>query len=638
MLSQASIYAQIDRPEIETTIDIADNSTIRLNTPLIQYGTYDFIINYEQNDSTFVLTNACSALLTCKEYDDALSGSTNIVFECAGVITDGDNGEVTFPIYAGYLDTVGKMRLEFRVYYDGATAAESIDVRLFADVYVLQAVNDPSGSAWTPPSPATSYYTKTETNALITNMVTTAASPTWSDSFTVTIDNLATKNISALSAAESTIDFDSTTTGDIDLWAAWDLTLDASNDIIVGTSNNIYMGGKTMWGDSTTFYSFIDGSVGNARLIGSSPELRVYAPSGSSQYVRIWGNGSGNGHFTSEDISDFYFFSNYSGDTDIDSIQFMSNVERTMLEDGLVYYFWLPDGSTGANSINFGNSTPEDYLRITTSNEPLVFGDGSVTSEGVSTGAGEVIFTEGATFLSDAQFSGSAYFLDTISNSSGSLTVADTLVVTNASAEVQIRSSSGSTPSFEMYESSTKVVDLYQTSSGIYRLAVVPTAGNTGYIEVDTTNGRIALSAADGDYILLIGDNVDSTWDGLYSGQNMKVSGTFESTSGATIGGDLTVSSGGDAVFDGKAAVVTGNSTSEMTMIKTGTGTMSGGQATITFGETFASAPDVVVSYTESSGATTAQTPINTSSITTTNAVAYGDSGCGFTWIAIGQK
>ena len=106
------------------------------------------------------------------------------------------------------------------------------------------------------------------------------------------------------------------------------------------------------------------------------------------------------------------------------------------------------------------------------------------------------------------------------------------------------------------------------------------------------------------------------------------------------ISGDLNVGSGADIVADGKAAVVTARSSSEMSMIDYGVAIMTSGVTYITFTSPFASAPVVVATYAGTSPSAADLTALDVTEIAAIGAKVEGDSTGthSINWIAIGQK
>lgn len=188
------------RPSIPITIDIAERPTARVDTTLIQYGTYNFVVSFKYNGVPIDLTDATATYINAKLTTDALAGTGDLIFNDNGIIDSKPHGIVSFPVRAGYLDAANaKVRFEFRVYrQESSVPDESVDIRSYVDLYVVRSTLTGTEDPWVAPSPVESYYTKAEVNSILANNVTSVESPTWSDSYDVTVYNLFADTISGI--------------------------------------------------------------------------------------------------------------------------------------------------------------------------------------------------------------------------------------------------------------------------------------------------------------------------------------------------------------------------------------------------------------------------------------------------------
>ncbi len=636
------------RPSIPITIDIAERPTARVDTTLIQYGTYNFVVSFKYNGVPIDLTDATATYINAKLTTDALAGTGDLIFSDSGVIDSEPGGIVSFPVRAGYLDAANaKVRFEFRVYrQESSVPDESVDIRSYVDLYVMRSTLTGTEDPWTAPSPVESYYTKTEVNSILANNITSVESPTWSDSYDVTAYNLSAETISGIQDPGAYIQFGNDgvsgwATNDVHV-AANDFVVTAGGDAVVSSTGDIYLDAGTIYfhepGGTGSSMGF-DGttmSVTGRFQITDDTHAAITELSDTSYGTLLWDG-------TVETVYAPYLHGTAA--ESLESLHFGYGLNSATGRGGMRYVYYLPTSMpTIENTLTIGSATVEDFVRINTSLMPIVFGGNTPTNYDIATAAGEVLFSEDVVFIADTSLLGDLRLNGQgIYDAVGNVLIEDGLEVNAAQSVIELNSTT-TAPVISFSLDGVDAGEIGRSTSDNSLYVKSPGSVSDSAITLSGTDEQIIISANSGNSAITIGDDaIGAGFDGtkitgdVITTGVLGVGSTLSVTGSGAIGGDLSVGSGADIVADGKAAVVTARSSSEMSIMDYGLATMSAGTSTVTFNVAFAHAPTVVASY---SSPTQPATPLYVGTINTTGATIKGDTSGSYNihWIAIGQK
>lgn len=636
------------RPSIPITIDIAKRPTARVDTTLIQYGTYNFVVSFKYDGVPIDLTDATATYINAKLTTDALAGTGDLIFNDSGVIDSEPGGIVSFPVRAGYLDAANaRVRFEFRVYrQESSVPDESVDIRSYVDLYVMRSTLTGAEDPWTAPSPVESYYTKTEVNSILTNNVTSVKSPTWSDSYDVTAYNLSAETISGIQDPGAYIQFGNDgvsgwATNDIHV-AANDFVVTAGGDAVLSSAGDIYLDAGTIYfhepGGTGSSMGF-DGttmSVSGRFQIVDDTHAAITELSETSYGTLLWDGAV-------ETVYAPYLHGTAA--EALESLHFGYGLNSATGRGGMRYVYYLPTSMpTIENTLTIGSATVENFARINTSLMPIVFGGETPTNYDIATSAGEVLFSEDVVFIAEASFLGDLRLNGGVMyDSVGNVLIEDGVEVNAAQALIELNSTTTAPKiSFSLADVAAGEIGRDATENSMYLKS--PGAVSDSIISLSGTDEQVIISANGGSSAITVGaDAIGTGFDGVKITGDVTTTGhvgagtDLSVTGSASVGGDLAVGTGSDIVADGKAAVVTARSTSEMSIVDYGLASMSAGTSTVTFNVAFAHAPTVVASY---SSPTQPATPLYVGTINTTGATIKGDTSGSYNihWIAIGQK